>query len=166
MTSDEEMLAGSDQWHEVRLLRVPVALHAQAQEHNAELMREMYLLAQQVHDHRTDLLPTRLVALVGALGTQFAEVTTVQDQQLDDAVARGVEELDVVYRVPVEAAEASRAVDAMLDEADEFCREGQHLLTLATPEELLHYRRWYLAEFINQIAGRPATPWPDYRSTV
>jgi hypothetical protein len=50
----------------------------------------------------------------------------------------------------------------MLDEVDEFCRQGKHLLTLATPPELVAYRRWYLGEFIAQLAGRPATPWPDY----
>jgi hypothetical protein len=47
----------------------------------------------------------------------------------------------------------------MLDDADEYCREGRHLLTLATPPDLLAYRRWYLQQFVDQARGRPATPW-------
>jgi hypothetical protein len=165
MTAEPPVEPGVD-LHEVQLLRVPIPLHALAQEHNAELMREMYLLAQQVKDSGTEHLPTRLVALVDALGNQFAGLTTAQEQQLDEAVAAEIEELDVVYRIPFEAAEASRVFDAMLDEADEFCRQGQHLLTLAASEELLQYRRWYLGEFINQLAGRPPTAWPEYRGAV
>jgi hypothetical protein len=51
----------------------------------------------------------------------------------------------------------------MLDEADEYCRRGEHLLTLETPPELVRFRRWYLQEFVNQIAGAAPEPWPDYR---
>jgi hypothetical protein len=47
----------------------------------------------------------------------------------------------------------------MLDETDEFCREGA-LLTLAPPEDVVAFRRWYLAELVEQVAGRPAQPWP------
>lgn len=147
---------------EVRLLRLPVALHAKSQEHGAELMREMYLIAQELREDDAPQLPTRLVALVEELGSRFGGVTTEQDRQLEAAIEAGVEELDVIYRVPVEAAEASVRLGAMLDEADEFCSEGQHLLTLATPPDSLAYRRWYLDQFVSQLAGGPATPWPDY----
>ena len=48
----------------------------------------------------------------------------------------------------------------MLDEADESCTRGDHLLTLATPEEL-RFRCWFIGEFVAQINGAPPTPWPD-----
>jgi hypothetical protein len=150
--------------HEVRMLQIPIPLHARAQEHNAELLREMYLLAQQVKESGSQQLPVRLVALVDALGTQFAGLTTIQDQQLDDAVAANVAEIDVIYHIPREAAVASRLINDMLDEADQFCRDGHHLLTLATPDDLLRYRRWFLGEFVDQVDGAAPTPWPDYES--
>lgn len=58
---------------------------------------------------------------------------------------------------------ASKSLGAMLDEADEFCRQGKHLLTLAADEELVRFRRWYLAQFIDQAEGKPPVAWPDYQ---
>lgn len=148
--------------HEVALRRVPIEIHARAQEHTAELLRELYLIAQQVRSSDAPELPARLVALVAELGNQFGALTTAQEQQLDAAVAAGVDEIDVVYRIPREAAAASQHLGEILDEADDFCRRGEHLLTLSAPADLLLYRRWYLGEFVGQLAGEPATPWPDY----
>jgi uncharacterized protein YfaT (DUF1175 family) len=51
----------------------------------------------------------------------------------------------------------------MLDEADEYCRAGHHLLTLATPEELRVFRSWYLGQVAAQLSGAPAEPWPVHR---
>lgn len=146
----------------VRLLRLPIALHASSQEHGAELMREMYLVAQQVHESGPSHLPIRLIALVEELGNRFGGMTTAQDQQIEAAIAADVDEIDVVYRMPRDAADASRHLGDVLEEVDEFCRQGKHLLTLATPEHLLHYRRWYLGQFVAQLADRPATSWPAY----
>ncbi|CAN5191697.1 hypothetical protein BH24ACT1_BH24ACT1_03630 [soil metagenome] len=70
--------------------------------------------------------------------------------------------MDVEYRVPPEAKEAAVALGALLDEADEFCRNGIHLLTLATPPGPYALRRWYLSEFIAQIDGADPTPWDEW----
>ena len=157
--------------HEVRLLQVPIAVHARAQEHNAELMREMYLIAQQRHHEAEESgtvkeLPARLVELVEALTGEFAALTTAQDRLLDDAIAQGVPEIDVTYQIPVAASPAAQQLGSMLDAADDFCRAGQHLLTLATPPELVRYRRWYVGEFVAQLADGPATPWPEYTESA
>jgi hypothetical protein len=53
----------------------------------------------------------------------------------------------------------------MLDEADEYCRSGQHLLTLAADDEIVRFRHWYLEQFIAQIAGEQPVAWPDYDGT-
>jgi hypothetical protein len=156
---------GSDaplELHQVLLLQLPVAVHALAQEHSAELMREMYLLAQQLKETGSHHLPTRLISLVEALGNQFGGLTTDQDLQLEAAIAAEAAEIDIVYNVPLAAGEAAQTLGAMLDEADEFCLQGQHLLTLATPPESRRYRRWYLQQFSDQLAGLPATSWPDF----
>ncbi len=149
--------------YDVQLLRIPVQLNARAQEHGAELMREMYLIAEQLRDDPQEAhLPVRLVTLVDALTAQYAAFTTGQARQLDQAIAEGAAEIDLHYNVPKSLAEDAARLDAMLDEADRFCLEGKHLLTLATPPELVRYRRWHLGEFSAQLSGRPPTPWPDY----
>jgi hypothetical protein len=148
--------------HEVHLLRLPVAIHAQAQEHGAELLREMYLLSLQLGQEEAHHVPVRLTELVDALGNQFGGLTTAQDLRLEAAIADSLDEIDVTYQLPVEVGAASSALGAMLDEADEFCLQGQHLLTLSTPEPSVRYRRWYLGEFVDQLAGKAPTSWPDY----
>ena len=152
--------------HEVRLLGVPIAVHGAAQEHSAELIREMYLIAQQLHssggDGISEHLPVRLVELVEELTGEYSGWTAAQDRQLEDAVASGVESIDLVYQIPSGAGAAAQHLGAMLDDADEYCRAGQHLLTLATPPNLKRYRQWYLGEFVRQLAGEPPTPWSQY----
>ncbi len=152
--------------HEVRLLGVPMALHAAAQEQSSELLREMYLIAQQLHasggEGIGEHLPVRLVELVEALTGEYSGWTVAQDRQLQDAVASGVAAIDLVYQIPIGASAAAAHLGGMLDEADEYCRAGQHLLTLATPPELVRYRQWYLGEFVRQLAGEAATPWSQY----
>lgn len=164
MTADTRDFDAAAELHEIRLLQLPVAVHAVAQEHSAELMREMYLLAQQVKETGSQQLPSRLIALVDALGHQFAGLTTDQDLQLEAAIAAETAEIDILYSLPQAAGPAAQALGAMLDEADEFCRQGKHLLTLATAPESVTYRRWYLQQFIDQLAGLPPTTWPDYKA--
>ena len=54
---------------------------------------------------------------------------------------------------------AAAEFDALLDEADDYCRAGETLLTLATPAPALAFRRWFLGEFVRQAAGEPPRPW-------
>lgn len=149
----------------VRVFGLPVALQSKAQEHSDELMREMALIAEQMRQQGdTAGLPTRLVGLIDQLTGQYSMFTTEQEQQLADAVAAREESIDLTYRVPHDVAGAASALGAILDEADEFCRDGQHLLTLATPPELVDFRVWFLDQFIDQAAGGPPVSWADYRS--
>ena len=71
---------------------------------------------------------------------------------------RGDEEIDLTFRVPAAVAEATVELAAMLNRADDYCRQGA-LLTLATPDDLVAFRRWYLGEFRAQINGARPTPW-------
>ena len=151
----------------VRILGLPVPLHARAAEHGEELRREFVLIAEQLrHTGEPPSLPRRLLDLVASLEHRYSGFTTEQEDVLEKAVARGERSLDLTFHVPRDAAEAAVAVGAMLDEADAYCREGRHLLTLATPPDLVAYRRWYLQEFVNQVAGRPPTPWPGTASAT
>jgi hypothetical protein len=170
MSDDRSTHGEAEVLHEVRLLRVPVALHARANEHSAELIREMYLIAQQLRaeagEGATEAhLPTRLVKLVEVLGEQFNHLTLEQNRQFDQAIDSGADAVDVVYYIPRAAADGATRLGAMLDEADEFCTQGRHLLTLATPPDLRRYRQWFLGEFIAQIGGRSPTPWSRFAAS-
>jgi hypothetical protein len=127
-------------------------------------MREFALMSVPTDEsERERHLPTRLAELIDTLTADFEGVATEQEQQLFDAAAAYVEVIDeLVYTLPRAAVAASQALGAMLDEADEYCRQGKHLLTLAPDEELVRFRRWYLDQFIDQADGKPPVAWPDY----
>ena len=108
-------------------------------------------------------MPTRLAQLIDTLTADFEGVSTEQEQQLYDAAAANQPVIDeLVYTIPRAAVPASKALGVMLDEADEFCRQGKHLLTLAADDELVRFRRWFLDQFIDQADGKPPVAWPDY----
>ncbi len=154
----------SDTRIEVRILRLPVQVWRIATEHAEELTREMQLLA--IHDDgetQHPHVPTRLTELVETLSRRFAGVSEEQDRQIAAAADAGLASIDVTYHLPPEAAQASRTLATMLDEADEFCRSGD-LLTLATPPEAKAYRDWFLTEVAAQLTGAQPTPWPAWRA--
>ncbi|MBK5307864.1 MAG: hypothetical protein JJD92_14360 [Frankiaceae bacterium] len=155
----------ADGLFEAHLLQIPVRVWARSQEHHDALMREFALMSVPTDDEEWSRhVPTRLTQLIGTLTADFEGVSTVQEQQLFAACEAGVEVIDdLVYRLPVAAVPASKALGQMLDETDEYCRQGQHLLTLAADEELVRFRWWYLQQFIDQADGKPAVPWPAYR---
>lgn len=156
-------MISTDELAEVRLLQVPVPLWSKAQQVSDELLREFALASAQADDDDEHHLPTRLTALIDSLTLRFAGASTEQEQRLMDAAAAGEEVVDeLVYRIPRDAGPASKELGDMLDEADVYCREGQHLLTLAAPEDVVRFRRWYLWSFIDQLSGGTPVAWPDY----
>lgn len=150
---------------EARVLQLPVRVWARSQEQHDALMREFALMSVPSDEaDRQRHVPTRLTQLMETLTAQFEGVATEQEQQLFEASAAGVEVIDeVVYRLPRAVVPASMVLGEMLDEADDYCRQGQHLLTLAADEELVRFRWWLLDQFIDQAAGKPPVAWPDYR---
>ena len=152
MTSDE-----GEGLCEVRLVRFPLRVYARATEHYQELFREFALLAASTPED-SDEVPARLMRLIDALGRRYPPQTEHEAERAA-ALERGELSGDFAIKVPPSAAEASQALEDLLDEADDFCRRGD-LLTLAAPAEAADFRRWYLREVIRQIAGDPPTPWP------
>jgi anti-anti-sigma factor len=52
----------------------------------------------------------------------------------------------------------------MLDEVDDYCRDGD-LVSLVTPPEAVAYRRWFLDEFIRQLRDdADPRPWPGFEA--
>lgn len=148
----------------VRLLALPVGRYAQAQEHNDGLMREFALISFRRPEDPSDV-PKRMLTVVDELRTRFGSFTDRPRAELARAVERGDASIDLDYAVPPEAGPAAAALGELLDEADDYCRRGD-LLTLATPPPLVAFRRWYLGEFVDQLAGHPPTPWPDYEQQL
>ena len=152
----------------VRVLDLPMDVFDRAHQASEELMREFTLIAAGLArgvdgPDSAPRLPARLVSIVQMLSEGYGPFTGAQDEQLAVAVRAGLPRLDeVVYEVPASAADAARTLGEMLDEADEYCRAGRHLLTLATPPELVTFRRWFLGEFERQAAGEPAMTWTAY----
>lgn len=149
-----------DDLAEVHLLQVPVQVWARSQEHVDELLREFSLIAAD--PAAAGAVPARLTSLVRQVTEMYSGVGSEQESLLFAAAEAGQAALDLDFSVPVAVTEACVLLDRLLDEADEFCRAGRHLLTLTTPPDLVRFRRWYLGEFVAQVGGAAPVPWPDY----
>ena len=146
---------------DVHLLELPVDVWARTQEHTDELLREFALIASD--PAASGEVPVRLTHLIEVLTATYSGVGSDQEAQLYAAAEAGQAQIDdLSFSVPLATSEACLVLGETLDAADEYCRAGQHLLTLATPDELQRFRRWYLTQFIEQIAGKAPTPWPAY----
>ena len=146
----------------IRLLRIPVDLHQEATEHSAEVMREFAHLADGAGAPN---VPARLMALDRMMQERFQDFTEASANELQDAVARQVAEIDVTFEVPADVGAAAEEVAAMWEEVDRYCEEGRYLLTLRTPPMVVAYRDWFLGEFSRQAAGAPPTSWPEWAGT-
>jgi hypothetical protein len=148
---------------EIHILDMPLDVYSEASEHGDELMREFTLIKERdPEDSRA--VPRRLLQLVDTLTVQFATFTTAEEAELRAALGRGERFISLTYRVPATIRQACIDLDRLLDEADEFCRAGQELLTLATPPRAVAFRKWFLDEFVHQVDGRPPTTWEQFRA--
>lgn len=140
---------------------MPLDVYREAAEHGDELQREFALIRESDPADGADV-PRRLLDLIAALGERFSGFTAEQEKALDAALERGETTVGLVYRVPVEIRQAVLDLGALLDEADEFCRRGDALLTLATPPRALAFRRWFLEEFVRQVDGLEPRTWQEF----
>jgi anti-anti-sigma factor len=141
---------------EVQLLRVPVHVQLQAAEHHDALVRELTLIQAS---SSADSLPRRLLDLTDEVRDKFARFSVTPRAALESAQRQGERSIDIRFRIPRESGEGLARLVDLLDEADEYCRQGEHLVTLATPPVAVAYRRWLADEFTGQLAGRPPRPW-------
>lgn len=141
----------------VELLALPLDLHRRAAVHQEALQREFDILRLSESDAE---VPERLQTLIDDLEQRYSGLTGRPEAELAAALASDAAQIDLAYQLPEDAGAAAAELGRMLDDVDEFCRSGQHLVTLATPPPLRSYRQWFLNEFSVQLAGGPATPWP------
>jgi hypothetical protein len=143
----------------VHLLDLPVRIAAAADEHFTELHREFMLIASSREDDHH--VPARLLALVMSVTVDYGGLNEEATRRLEQAVADGEVSLpDHVLRLPPSAGDAAQALSDTLDEAERFCRDGHHLLTLAAPADVVAYRHWYVEQIRLQLSGEDPVPWP------
>jgi hypothetical protein len=81
-------------------------------------------------------------------------------ERVDRAVAAGEACIpDHVVQLPDSAAPVVQALGDLLEEADEYCREGRHLLTVPAPPDVTAFRRWYRDQLLLQLAGGEPVSW-------
>jgi hypothetical protein len=148
----------------IHVQQLPVELWRQTQEHSDELIREFMLIAtgERPDDDSSHDIPKQLLTVIDEVTKRYAGFGEDNEAKLARAAEEGVASIDLVYDLPTDVADDVRRLGAMLDQADEFCRRGQHLLTLATPSDQVRFRHWFLDEMVNQVSGQEPTPWPDY----
>lgn len=143
--------------HDVRLLATPVLLLAASRARHDGLLRECRLLAL---GGRLPADPSgRLAELVEVLGRRFAAPAVRPDREVDEALARGQQRLDLEYRLTRGAAEAAQALQDVLDTADDLCAAGLLMTLPRTPDER-RFGQWWVDELDRQTRGQAPTPWP------
>jgi len=140
----------------VQLRGAPVRVWAKADERFQDLLRE-FALMQFGHD-AGQAVPARLLALAKQLTGQYSGLTADNTARRQAALHDGRDRIDLTYEVPVQVRGAVLALQQLLEETDEFCRNDQ-LLTLATPPVQRDFRNWFLGQFMTQIDGAPPQPW-------
>src|ERR1700710_167001 len=120
---------------EVRLLDAPVQVLIAARRHHDEVMHEFSLLAVNAA-LPAQTTPSRLTELVETLGQRYGAVARRPDAEVDAAARRGAETVDLTYQVKAHVVGAADRLEALMAEADEFCRREQ-LLTLPRPPLLV-----------------------------
>jgi anti-anti-sigma factor len=145
---------------QVRLLQVPVDLWKRARAHQEAIRREFDLMRAS---EPAGSVPHRLLDLVEDFDARFGNAGDPWRDELAAAAARGDELTDLTVEVPPAMAAAAQELAAMLAQVDEFCRDGDHLMTLATPPDIVSFRQWLVDELTRQIdGGEEPLPWPEY----
>jgi len=145
----------------VRLRALPLALRARSQEHEHDLLRELALIRVSAESEGLSAAPGRLLDLADELRGTYGALAAGPDALMEAAADRGEAAVDVTYTVPVELRPVLHQAAAVLDEAEQFCRDGRYLLTLAAPPDVAAFRTWVFAEFDRQITGGDPVPWPE-----
>ncbi len=142
----------------VLLLQTPVALWQRSSTHTEVVQRELDIVTA---DLGSDSAPNRLVQIVQDIDIRFGRFGATATAALQEAAARGDERVDLELDVPADIIAATRDLLETMDLVDDYCRDGERLLTLATPPDLVAFRVWVLEELSRQIEqGLDPSPWP------
>jgi anti-anti-sigma factor len=145
---------------EVHLLELPIEIWTRFTAHLEAIQREFDIVKA---DLPRSSVPHQFSDLLAELDLRYAGIGDPTRQELYAAAERGESQIDLVYRVPLDVAGATRRLEKMLNAVDEYCRVGERLLTLATPPDLVAFRNWSLGEFRRQLEqGLEPMPWSHF----
>ena len=139
----------------IHFLGMPARVFAHYRLWYDELRRELRLLAL---NHGDDYPVSQEISALTLRVEQERRQARGVDQ-LDAALASGLDRVDLRYDVPLAAPATMTRLRDLLEEVDVFCRE-QRLLTAAPDPQQVQLRSWYLGEFGRQASGEPPLPWP------
>ncbi len=139
---------------EVRLVGLPLEVQRMTNAHYDALMREFELIRQS--DNAAGTVPVRLLDLVDELSTLFDEFAEQPRAVLDAALESGGTTVDLVYQVPNELVDACHRLLDLLDEVDDYCIAGEHLVTLSPPPAVARVPRLVPAR-VHRAGRRPLT---------
>ena len=107
----------------IRMLGVPVELFLSTRQQHDELMREFAMLAL-AHRDQLGSDPPELRRLVGELAS-IPPSGSRADANVEAASQAGQASIDLAYRVPITVLAAADRLEALMQSADVFCREGR-----------------------------------------
>jgi hypothetical protein len=144
---------------QVNLVDFPLRTGLKARQHSESLLREFAIIASRGGD-RADL-PKRLCELATLHQERYSGQNPQADDDVDAAIARGEEYVDLVVSVAPTVREDTMSLAPVLIEAVEYCNSGD-LLTLAPDAEIRAFWTWFLSQFVLQLNGQPPLPWRDF----
>ncbi|WP_282792813.1 SpoIIE family protein phosphatase [Streptomyces sp. CC224B] len=135
----------------VTLIDLPSIVFRAAQQHGAEMLREL-LLTERVEERAGVSGPELLVA------KDVANVINASmTPALEEAVSGGsTVTLDIAF--PLDAAPAVDTLRHVLEQGDEAAQLGS-LLTLPAPPHTRSHYQWVLGQLVTQLSGGPPTAW-------
>lgn len=150
----DEVASPSEGTVEVSLLGIDIDLYTSLVNQYAELRRELRILS---------LAHEETYPLAGDLSATFASFERLFPPELvSGSVVREdipSTHVDLSVAMRPEGGPVLTTMLEMFDLADAFCR-SERLLSLQRTASQRQFHRWMLNEFINQLRGAPATPWP------
>ncbi len=151
--SETPELADTDRMT-LHLLGVPARLFGELRRYHFEVRREMRLLA--LADPESYPLATELTEIFVRADRDRRSSAGVS--RLDQAIAEGLDSIDLEYSIPVSAPPTMvRIRDLLLECYSMF--SGDHLLALQPPMVLMELQNWYFTEFDRQARGEQPIRW-------
>jgi anti-sigma regulatory factor (Ser/Thr protein kinase) len=141
----------------VRFPGVPVDGYLELQAHNDALFRELELVSIELEAGRAAGTPSPLADLVDQLYRRFRGQRDSYRDVVAAAQARGERTVELETTASPDSAAAAWSYLALLEQADQLCRDGL-LLTSEPPDHVKALRRWFVEQMAAQLlGGRPPT---------